>query len=78
MVLLAAFEATYHDAKTPLTPDMVPLIIDTGARISLSPHKMDFISPIQPVQRISIKGIASGLAVEGIGDLCYSFHNDSG
>lgn len=29
LFLLAAFEATYHNAKTPLMPDMVPLIIDT-------------------------------------------------
>jgi hypothetical protein len=78
MVLLAAFEATYHDNITPMTPGMVPLIMDTGASISLSPHKTDFISPIQPIQNVAIKGIASGLTVEGTGDLSYTYVNDDG
>jgi hypothetical protein len=71
LVLLAAFEATYHDSKTPISPDMVPLIIDTGASISISPYRSDFTTPIQPVQKVTIQGIASGLTVEGIGDLQY-------
>jgi hypothetical protein len=71
LVLLAAFEATYHDCKTPISHDMVPLIIDTGASISISPYRSDFISPIRPVQKVQIKGIASGLTVQGIGDLQY-------
>ncbi len=76
--MLAAFEATYHDSTTPLTPDMVPLILDTGVSIFLSPYKTDFISPIHPVQNIQIKGITSGLTVEGMGDLSYTFCNDNG
>lgn len=78
LVLLAAFEATYQDSKTPLSPDMVPLILDTGASISISPYKTDFITPIKPVQQVKIKGIASGLNVEGIGDISYTFFNDNG
>jgi hypothetical protein len=78
LVLLVAFEAMFHDAKTPLTPDMVPLIIDTGASISISPNKSDFISPVKPVQKVHIKGIASGLQVEGNGNLSYTFYNDDG
>lgn len=76
--MLAAFEATHHDSITPLTPDMVPLILDTGVSIFLSPCKTDFISPIHPVQNIQIKGITSGLTVEGMGDLSYTFCNDNG
>jgi hypothetical protein len=78
LVMLTAFEATYHDTTTPLTPDMVPLIIDTGASISLTPHATDFITPIRPVQNIQIKGIASGLSVKGVGDISYQFRNDMG
>jgi hypothetical protein len=78
LVMLSAFEATYHDSITPLTRDMVPLIIDNRASISLSPHKTDFISPIRPVQNVQIKGTASGLMVEGVCDLSYTFHNDNG
>jgi hypothetical protein len=78
IIQLAAFEATYHDNLTPMTPDMVPLIFDTGASISLSPYKSDFIGPIHPTQNVTIKGIAAGLKVCGVGDLSYTFLNDDG
>jgi hypothetical protein len=57
---------------------MVPLVIDTGASITVTPYSTDFISPIQPVQSVEIKGIASGLQVRGFGDVCYKFYNDAG
>ena len=78
LVQLAAFEATSHDSITPMTPDMVPLILDTGASVSITPFLSDFITPLQPVQHVTIKGIASGLKAEGIGDVSYTFMNDSG
>jgi hypothetical protein len=49
LLQLAAFEATYQDAKTSTSPDMMPLIIDRGTSITLTPYKTDFISPIKPV-----------------------------
>jgi len=39
---------------------------------------MDIITPITPVQNLEIKGIASGLTVQGSGSVWYSFYNDSG
>ena len=75
---LATFQAAYHDSVTPMTPDMVPLILDTGASVSITPFHSNFITPLQPVQHITIKGIASGLRAEGIGDVSYTFINDSG
>jgi hypothetical protein len=76
LLQLAAFEATYQDAKTPISPDMVPLIMDTGASVTVTPYKTDFISAVKPVQAVEIKGIATGLQVKGIGDVSYSYHND--
>jgi hypothetical protein len=55
---------------------MVALSVDTGASITLTTYKTYFITPIQPVQAIEIKGIAAGLQVEGYGDVKYSFIND--
>jgi hypothetical protein len=78
LVLLAAFQASYPDTTTPMTPGMVPLILDTGASITISPFKSDFVSKIRPVQKVKIQGIASGLDVEGMGDISYSFYNDDG
>jgi hypothetical protein len=55
---------------------MVPLIIDTGASITVSPYETDFVSTIKPVQAVEIKGIAAGLMVHGFGDVSYTFKND--
>jgi hypothetical protein len=57
---------------------MVPLILDTGASVTITPFCSDFVTPLQPVQHITIKGIASGLKAEGVGDVSYTFVNDSG
>ena len=78
LVLLAAFEATYHEGQTPVTPDMVPLVIDTGASNTISPYATDFVGEIRAVQDVEIKGIASGLKVAGVGTVVYSFSNDAG
>jgi len=75
---LAAFEATFHDKLTPISPDMLPLIIDTDASITVTPCITDFITPIHPVQALKIKGIAAGLQVRGYGDVKYTFLNDAG
>jgi hypothetical protein len=63
LLLLLAYEATYHESITPLRPDMVPLVIDTGASVTVTPYHMDFIGPITPVQAAEIKGIAERLQV---------------
>ena len=75
---LAMFQATYHDSLHPIIPDQVPIIIDSGASVSIMPHITDFISPPSPVQPAEIKGIASGLQIKGIGDITYTFTNDNG
>lgn len=76
LLQLALFEATYPNSKTPIAPDMVPLIIYTVPSISISSYKTNFTSDIRPVQRIQIKGIVSGLQVERIGDMIFYFQND--
>jgi hypothetical protein len=78
LLLLAAFKATHHRSKMPISPDMVPLVIDTGASVSISPCLTDFIGPLRPVQQVSIQGIASGLSVQGVGTISYTYHNDAG
>jgi hypothetical protein len=78
LLILSTFEATYHGNVTPISPDMVPLVIDTGASISVTPYKTDFIGKIKPTQQVQIQGIASGLNVMGYGSVQYSFYNDAG
>jgi len=73
---LLQLAATYQDAKTPISPDMVTLVIDTGANVTVTPYTTDFITPIHPIQAVEIKGIAAGLEVKGYSDVSYSFYND--
>ncbi len=77
LLQLAAFEATCQDAQTPISPDMVPLIIDTGASITVLPYKTEFTSNIKPVQSIEIDGISEGLQAKRIGDVAYHIYNDT-
>jgi len=78
LLRIAAFEATYASNKTPISPDCYPLILDTGASISVTPYITDFVSDIRPVQSLEIQGIASGLTVKGSGSVHYSYYNDAG
>jgi hypothetical protein len=59
-------------------PTTIMLIIDTGASISISNNKADFIEPSIPVQPTLLQGIASGLTVQGIGTVQYTFTDETG
>jgi len=61
-----------------LTPDEVMLIFDTGASISISNSKDDFIGEITPIKRMRISGIAKGLEVNGHGTVEYTVLDDKG
>jgi hypothetical protein len=69
LLQLAALEATYHNHPTPISPDMFPLVINTGASVTVTPCATNFITPIKPVQAVEIKGIAAGLQVHGYGNV---------
>lgn len=58
--------------------DTVLLIVDTGASITITPDKRDFLSPVHPVQPTTLQGIAAGLQVQGIGRARYNFPQPSG
>ncbi len=53
LVQVVTFQATFQDSVTPMTTGIVPLILDTGASISITPFKSDFITPIRPVQHVN-------------------------
>jgi len=73
-------EATLTPMGLPmaLTPDEKQFIIDTGASITITHSFEDFISPISSVQHTQLKGITSGLTVQGMGTVAYTFWDDNG
>jgi hypothetical protein len=63
---------------TTFLPSTVALIIDTGASVSITPEIHDFIRPPTPVQPTTLRGIAAGLQVRGIGCVHYHFPRPEG
>jgi hypothetical protein len=74
---LHAYMSAHKGFPTTFTPDKVSFVIDTGASITITFDKNDFVTAIRPVQPTTLQGIASGLSVEGIGDAEYVFCMDN-
>jgi hypothetical protein len=74
---LQAYMSMNQGFPTTFTPDEVSFVVDTGASITITHDKQDFVSPIYRVQPTTLQGIASGLSVEGIGDAEYVFRTDN-
>ena len=45
----------------------IPVVIDTGASVSLTPNASDFIHPIKPTKLSSLQGLGSTSRVDGQG-----------
>lgn len=75
---LQAYIANNQGLPARFTSDEKHFVIDTGASITITNHKEDFVSVIRPVQPTTLKGIASGLDVKGVGEAEYVFKTDDG
>jgi hypothetical protein len=71
------FAFNCHLQCTRFIAKSIPLILDTGASIGITSTKSDFILPITPVQNTTLKGIASGLSIHGIGTVSYHILDDA-
>jgi hypothetical protein len=74
---IQACAATSTGFPTPFTTDEVIFVIDTGASVTVTNSKSDFVSELHPVQPTKLQGIAAGLEVKGIGDAEYVFRMDN-
>ena len=55
------------------------VIWDSGASVSISPSKHDFVGCVKPAPAgLTLQGIAKGLRVEGIGTIAWSFLDTEG
>ena len=57
--------------------DLFFIIVDSGASLSISPHKSDFVGTIQKVD-LRLGGIANGMIIEGKGKVEWSFVTQNG
>ena len=58
-----------------------PVVFDTGASITISPHKDDFVHldcSTSAINAISVKGLDSESTVEGVGTIRLRVHTDQG
>jgi hypothetical protein len=61
----------------PFSPTATPICIDSGASLSMSNSREDFVN-IQPVADKSLSGISTGLPIAGIGTIKWALMTDSG
>ena len=63
-----------------VAPDAAfPVIWDSGASVTISPEKLDFVGTISRPNTITqLNGIAKGLRIEGEGKVSWSFHEATG
>ena len=55
------------------------LIVDSGASMTATPHRSDFVGEVKPPSAFRrLKGIAKGLSIEGEGYVEYSFADTGG
>ena len=76
---LTASLQSYKTATTSVKENTFSVIWDSGASISISPHRSDFVGPLEPPSvGIRLQGIVKGLAVHGIGHVAWSFVDNRG
>ena len=55
-----------------------PVILDTGATITITPDHTDFGPEFTPSEGDVLQGLATGLRIEGTGTIQWAFHLDDG
>ena len=50
-----------------IKPSAVPIVIDTGCSISVTPFVEDFVTELQPAQEDAMQGLNDSVRVKGIG-----------
>ena len=74
-----ALQAPLHFFGTCGNPKVMKLIRDSGASISITPNKDDFIGEVKPVPTTThLKGLAKGLKITGMGTVHWNVLDNRG
>ena len=74
--MLFALQSDFSEGTAPITSDDMLVILDSGCTCAISFDKNDFVGPIRPVQNVQLQGISSGLQVQGVGQVKWTFLNE--
>lgn len=55
-----------------------PIVIDTGASVSVTPFKTDFVGPIQVLPSSSVRGLVGSTKIHGIGPVKWTLRDMNG
>jgi len=78
-MLRAAFQSPRRFQEDIPKEATYPIIWDSGASISISPSREDFVGPLKtPSISQRIRGIAKGLKIEGQGHVMWAVHDTNG
>ena len=79
LAYLSAWQSTLSSSSRIMnfSPGGLPVCIDTGASSCISNNKSDFLD-LQPTSNTVLKGIGSGLRIEGTGTICWKLLDNAG
>jgi len=55
-----------------------PIVLDSGASVSITPLASDFVTPIQPMPNSSVRGLSSSTRIAGIGYVEWTLRDVNG
>ena len=71
--MLFVHHSDFSVSTAPITSNDLLVVLNSGCTCTISFNKNDFVGPICPIQYVELKGIASGLLVQGIGRVYWTF-----
>ena len=76
--MLFVLHNAFSEGTTAIMSDDFMVVLDSGCTCAISFNKDDFAGPIHLVQFVELKGIASGLSVQGVEQAHWTFLNEQG
>ena len=76
--MLFAVHNNFSEGTAAITSDNFMVVLDSGCTCAIRFDKNNFVGPICSIHFIKLKGITSGLCIQGVGQLQWMFLNEQG